>query len=176
MSGDSSVVLYAVVGPTEVYEKGTVKPLENPIDDGFLPSVEKMKEILLDSVEEPKQYGWMPWGGGQAHGPFDSFDEALADAKTYVGPGEEKDITINEVFEPDFIDYVMDGCELVEAASQSFDDTHGCGDDHMFDVCSVKEAEEDLKKLFKEWADKHVCPNCSWFMDEDVKITIKGDK
>ena len=30
------------------------------------------------------QYGWMMWGGGSAHGPFDSYEEALDSDSCYL--------------------------------------------------------------------------------------------
>jgi len=125
-----------------------------------------------------KQYGWMPWGGGRAHGPFDSYELALADAQDYVGDDEQVDITINIMLEcsgEDIIHYLPGVDDLLEMASESFDDTNGGGDEHMFDrTGDVHEAQQELQAALKKWAKKWVCTNYSWWLDEGEKITINS--
>jgi len=123
-----------------------------------------------------KQYGWMKWGGGQAHGPFDSYELALKDAQGYLGDDEEVDITINEIMEltgEDFVNYILPADDLVYRASESFDDTHGSGDEYMFELeGDLKEAQKELEAALRQWAKKWVSASSDWWIDEGEKITI----
>ena len=136
---------------------------------------QRMEE--LERQIDNQKYGWMPWGGGQAHGPFDSYELALANAQTYMGD-EPEHITINEMMDvsgEDIACYLPRVDDLIYDASQQFDDTHGGGDDHMFErVGDMREAQEALEAALKEWGKEWVTTNCSWWLEEGEKITINS--
>lgn len=129
-------------------------------------------------MSDEKLYGWMKWGGGQAHGPFDSYKAALEDAQDYLGDDEQVDITINEIIQmsdEDIVHYLPSVDDLIEMASEQFDNNYGCGDEWMFDLHGDKEkAQEALNALLKEWAATYVTTTSTWWMMEGAKITLSG--
>ena len=121
------------------------------------------------------QYGWMMWGGGSAHGPFDSYEEALVDAKTYVDLGDI--ITISEIVYPDFTDCLPDASTLIEQADEQAYDTYGAMDDYIFDGPvhgseDHTQATKELKQALADWTEKWVNRNVKWCIQEGEKITI----
>lgn len=122
-----------------------------------------------------KKYAWMRWGGGEAHGLFDSYGAALADAKKHFA-GERAEITINAVCYVDFFNHAPDADQLVEEASVNFDDNHGWdGSDAAFDLAGAnEEATAELHAALAEWARKWIVRNIDWYVTENEKIVLEG--
>lgn len=128
------------------------------------------------------KFGWMPWGGGDAHGPFDSEWAALVDAREQLGlmPGETKRITINRIFKPDFLDYMPSAEDLTDHAADYFHSDCG-GDDPMFDLAcghrdadALRQANKELREALGAWAAKWVEVTCDWWMQEGELTVING--
>lgn len=124
------------------------------------------------------KWGWSWRHDRCAHGPFDTWEQALADAAVHVRRaelGEPVRVEVGNVGPMLAADWVSCGVELTglldvmndNAASESGVDEPG------FDVPVGRraEAEEALLKLLREWAEKYIESSGAWML-EDTKVLV----
>jgi hypothetical protein len=122
------------------------------------------------------EWGWIPWGGGSAHGPFDSREAALADAYEYCDPGKE--ITVNVVRYPNFCKCLENAIDFIINVDEYASEDYGLAEP-LFDFagksddCDVASAE--LQTALKAWADKWVDCNYRWLITKGERIVIEKD-
>lgn len=125
-------------------------------------------------TDSKNEWAWMPWGGGLAHGPFSSREEALKDAHEHCDPGEE--ITVNTIWKPDFCECIDDAVEFIINIDECLD---FCLDDPLFEFSGSMAdrdiASAELRSVIKPWAEKWVDKSLDWILKENEKIVI-GDE
>jgi hypothetical protein len=112
-----------------------------------------------------------------AHGPFDSREEAIEDAREYYsGDG----VFTIELGHPRYanVDECIptDAADLVERMDEYAADNDFPGDDPIFEIDQkdLKQADAELQELLKAWAKKWVCSNGCWVLDDTEEVEIQG--
>lgn len=126
--------------------------------------------------DEDAQWAWMEASGEAAYGPFDSIDEAVANAReqtdsksvvvgkiTLVRPGD----WARDSIDADFILEQMD-----EQASDEF-----VYDDPIFVIDESKgtpqEAQIALEAAMESWAEQWVAAQCMWYLAGGTETVIR---
>jgi len=116
-----------------------------------------------------KEWAWRGDHSEQAHGPFASRDEAMADALQHYAPIDRATIILGHVRWADPAWYVMDAVEdhLERMDEMAGDNGFGWYDDPIFDIPQkdMVAAQTDLTERLEAWARRWVDSNC-WVLDE----------
>lgn len=131
-------------------------------------------------TSEPK-WGWMQDGAENTHGPFDTRDAALADARREME--DQGTVVLGHCRFADPGTYVPTLAEIGERLDQSaYDNEFGFSDDTVFDeACPftgihdhkacVKQAEDELAAWARRWFSSD-----AWTLDEVETIVLDGDR
>lgn len=113
-------------------------------------------------------------------GPFDSYNDALENAKEYIDLDKKTTIIIGKVTKPEFADYIEQVFDIdftLERADEAAFDRDGFGyeDNPTFDI--IPEHYNELYDTVKQWADKYIYSDC-WSISktEQQKVTLFNNK
>lgn len=123
------------------------------------------------------QFCWeYPGGDGPLHGPYDTLEECLKDARDYLHPGIKVKIKVGRVeylkpaeFVPSDLDDVFEGMEQLV-----LDNTDIAFEDPIFEPKESREkSEEALREAMRKWANEHV--KCiGWRMVAAREMELEG--
>jgi hypothetical protein len=121
--------------------------------------------------EAPKiEWGWMIRNAEHAHGPFDSREEAVEDAKDYCHNTSLDGVIYGICRWGDPKTYLPDMDELLDRMNEvAYDDEFGFFDDEIFDVSSkedAKNADIELETFLRAWADRWINSN-AWILEPE---------
>lgn len=119
-------------------------------------------------MEDNTEWAWMVTHSGKAHGPFDTREEALEDAKEHGYDGPNDGIAIGTCAWADAEDYLPSMDSVLEGMNEcAFDGDFSFYDDAVFEVEHPSQAEKDFNELITAWAAAHVVPRCWLFVEEE---------
>ena len=130
--------------------------------------------------EDKQEWGWMLEGGEHAHGPCESRDAALVDARRYLGQGETVTVvlgTCDYIGVSGFIGGDVDDV-LTQMDESVYDNTGLQSEDPVFDIPTEKvdAAQKALDAALLKWAEEWVNASGVWILQEEetLKVTAEG--
>lgn len=132
-------------------------------------------ESTCETYGRMDEWAWTKLDRDWVHGPFNTREEAIADAKSCYGPSERVMIAVGHVRYPDPSDYVMDSIydHLESMDDAAINDEFSFCEDPPFDIPAkdLKDAQTDLTERLKAWASRWVDGQC-WVLDEVERLEV----
>ncbi|MFA6605116.1 MAG: hypothetical protein WCS88_03920 [Patescibacteria group bacterium] len=123
---------------------------------------------------DEKQWCWRFADEAAVHGPFGSRDDALIDADDYLDAGEERCVVVATVVLVRPVDWVSaDALGVLESMEEFLNEEAGF-DDRVFSLRDgvKREAEEDLCRHLREWAERWVEADGSWYASDEAEEVV----
>jgi hypothetical protein len=130
-------------------------------------------------MSDVRQWGWNELNCEDAHGTFDTREEAIADAEGYLDTGHVHVVSIGRVRVLEAKDYVtVDVDRMLYDADEEVYDDYGMDEGRLFDFIDKDEdkvlsATIELAKLIEDWSTKYLHNTADvWVLEDEEEITI----
>jgi hypothetical protein len=138
--------------------------------------VNVQKLALEAKMTDNRKWCWREKNSEIAHGPFDSKEETIEEAKAHLSSCNIPiDVMIGRCdyayapnYIPDDLDFIQEQME-----ERAYDDSFSFWDDEVFDV--KEGAQEALTKLLKEWA-KEYFSSSVWCCGSEERVELEFKK
>lgn len=95
------------------------------------------------------KWGWMFEGHENAHGPFDTREDAITDAREQIGPDDPSEVMVGKILFAKAEDYSLDLDDFIEHIEERAYDNFSFLEDAVFDVLDgAKEAYNTVMEAF----------------------------
>lgn len=124
-------------------------------------------------MPDERKWGWAYHE--EAHGLFDSKEEAVQDALYELGPDTEIEVDIGRCKLADPTDYLKTDVDdlLEELDQQAGDNDFSFAEDEIFEIedKDKEEAQKELKEVMSAWAKKYVHTKM-WILEDTEEVII----
>jgi len=116
-----------------------------------------------------REWAWR-FDGGTAHGPFDSRDEALADAYHHID-GDRRTVLLGQVRDLRPEDHVVGAVDM-ESILEAMDERVELDYDDAIFEANGPDARVALEAVLRTWAQKYVTTNVGWTTTDEEDIEL----
>lgn len=119
-----------------------------------------------------RDWGWMFLDSDRAVGPFETREEALADAGDGIGEGYGRMVRVGRVSYPEAGDFLPQLDDVLDWMGESARDSGFYDDGDLFRT--DRSGAEAFVQVLKSWAEKHVEPT-SWTLTDCEEVLLGSE-